>query len=156
LVQVRPLQQATVALHVWSRSAQVPTSVWQVPAVAPAGMLQPRPAQQSAATVQVSPVRWQYRTHCRESGSHAPEQQSPSAAHVWPDALQAVAAHFPAVQVPEQQSALLVQVPVDGMQAPPQRRTPWASGTHGARPQHCSRNWQTFPWAMQQAGSFPS
>ncbi len=43
-----------------------------------------------------------------------------------------------------------------------QRRTPWSSGTQGAKLQHWSRNWHTPPGAvavpagMQQAGSFAS
>jgi hypothetical protein len=41
-----------------------------------------------------------------------------------------------------------------------QWRTPLASGTHGAPPQHWSRNWQTLsgpvPGGMQHSGSFAS
>jgi hypothetical protein len=55
-------------------------------------------------------------------------------------------------------SVVPVQAAPTGLQveAAAQRSTPWASGTHGARLQHWSRNWQTFPCAMQQAGLLPS
>jgi hypothetical protein len=154
--QVSPSQQVTVPPQDWFRSAQAAGADWQVPAVAPGGMLQESPKQQSAETVHAWLCCWQYRTQVRLSGSQAPEQQSVSAAHVWPGFAQAGATHFPPVQVPEQQSALLVQAPSCAMQVPPQRRTPVASGTQGVPPQHWSRNWQTFPCAMQQAGLFAS
>jgi hypothetical protein len=159
VLQVSPSQQVTAPPQVWFRSAQAAGAAWQVPAVAPGWMLQERPKQQSADTVQAWFCCWQYRTQVLLSGSHEPEQQSvglSAGSQATPGALQAGATHFPPVQVPEQQSALLVQAPSWAMQVPPQRRTPVASGTQGVPPQHWSRNWQTFPCAMQQFGSFAS
>jgi hypothetical protein len=138
--QVSPSQQVTAPPQVWFRSAQAAGADWQVPAVAPAGTLQERPKQQSADTVQVWFCCWQYRTQVLLSGSHDPEQHWLSAVHAWPGFTQAGATHLPPVQVPEQQSALLVQAPSCAMQLPPQRRTPVASGTQGVPPQHWSRN----------------
>jgi hypothetical protein len=63
--------------------------------------------------------------------------------------------------VPAQQleSSAPWHAPVTGVQlGSVQRRTPEASGTHGAKLQHWSRNWHTPPGAvtvpagMQQAG----
>jgi hypothetical protein len=57
-----------------------------------------------------------------------------------------------------QQSALVVQPAPSGMQAfsgAAQRRIPEASGTHGARLQHWSWNWQTCPIPMQQFAFVP-
>jgi hypothetical protein len=119
-------------------------------------MAQERPAQQSAETVQASLCRWQTGWQAWLSASQKPEQHSPSVLQPAPTAPQAAGAHLPEVQVPLQQSALLVQVPVVGMHEPPQRSTPCASGTHGASPQHWSRNWQTSPCGMQQFASLPS
>lgn len=155
-VQVRPEQQVSPAPHAWPRSTQELWSVTQEPCVAPGGIAQERPEQQSADTVQASLCRWQTGWHAWLSASQKPEQHCESALQVEPTAPQAAAAHLPEVQVPLQQSALLVQVPVVGTHAPPQRSTPCASGTHGARPQHWSRNWQTSPCGMQQFGSLPS
>lgn len=154
--QVRPEQQPVAASQAWPRSAQELWSVTQLPEVAPGGIAQESPAQQSAATVQASACRWQTGWQAWVSGSQKPEQHSPSALQTVPTAPQAAGAHWPPLQVPLQQSALLVQAPVVGMQAPPQRSTPVASGTHGARPQHWSRNWHTSPCGMQQFGSLPS
>ncbi len=39
---------------------------------------------------------------------------------------------------------------------PPQRRTPAASGMHGSKLQHWSRNWQIWPGWMQHCGFVPS
>jgi hypothetical protein len=158
-LQVSPLQQATPVPQDWFRSAQAAGADWQVPAVAPGGTLHERPKQQSAETVQVWFCCWQYRTQVLLSGSQEPEQQSvglSAGLQARPGALQAGAAHFPAVQVPEQQSAFPVQAPSCATQVPPQRSTPAWSGTQGVPPQHWSRNWQTFPCAMQQAGLFAS
>jgi len=158
------LQQGTAAEQLWPDAAHVCTGFWQVPLVAPAGIEQVVPAQQSASTVQAPPLPM-----------HG-------------------AAHVPALQIPEQQSVLVAQVaplmwqvddcwqlkPLvlfestvhwprqqDGSSAPvhaaptavqlagaAQRRTPAASGTQGARLQHWSRNWQTLPGWMQHCGLF--
>ena len=70
-------------------------AAWQVPCVAPSGMLQAEPAQQSASPVQVPPVAWQ------EVDVPEPSVQS---------------AHLPLVQVPLQQSVPAVQVPPVSLQ----------------------------------------
>jgi hypothetical protein len=59
--------------------------------------------------------------------------------------------------VPAQQvvSVAPVQAVPWGLQ-PEQRSWPSAPGTHGARLQHWSRNWQMSPGWMQQFGSVPS
>jgi hypothetical protein len=51
LRQSRPEQQAAVAEHAWPIPGQL--VCWQVPLVLPAGMLQPRPAQQSEVATQL-------------------------------------------------------------------------------------------------------
>jgi hypothetical protein len=72
---------------------------------------------------------------------------------------------FAAQTVPGQQlpsSAPAHAPPCAVQEAVVQRRTPWSSGTQGAKLQHWSRNWQTPPGAvavpegMQQAGLFAS
>jgi hypothetical protein len=60
----------------------------------------------------------------------------------------------PAQQLP---SSTPAQAPFSAVQAGTvQRSTPAASGTHGAPLQHWSRNWQTSPAGMQQAGLLAS
>ncbi len=49
--QTKPEQQGPVAEHAWPLPGQLPC--WQVPVVLPAGILQPKPAQQSEVAVQL-------------------------------------------------------------------------------------------------------
>ena len=57
--QVSPSQQVTDPPQAWFRSEQLLAADWQVPAVAPGGMLQESPKQQSAETVQLWFCCWQ-------------------------------------------------------------------------------------------------
>jgi hypothetical protein len=154
-----PPQQGFEASHAWPESLHALWSGWQEPAVAPAGIWQANPAQQSAETVHAADCPWQARTHWRVSRSHCSEQHSAASAQVSPVPLQTggTEQRWSAPHVPEQQSPSMVQVaPGETHATPPQRSTPSPSGTHGARLQHCSRNWQTSPSGLQQAGSAPS
>jgi hypothetical protein len=164
-VQVSPaVQQGTEAEQAWLVAAQTLDDVPQVPLVAPGGMLQPRPAQQSPFTVQAPPEPTQKDWHTPPV--QVPEQQSLAVVQVRPLALQ-VAGAWQVKLVPlkvqesgEQQdgSSAPVQAAPVGLQldCAAQRSTPSVLGTHGAKLQHWSRNWQTaFGW-MQQAGLEPS
>ena len=157
-VQERPPQHGELALHAWPASPQRLTSGWQVPEVVPLGTWQAKPAQQSAETVHEADCAWHSRTHWRVSRSQSCEQHSAPSAQTAPVPLHVGAAHlWSAPQVPEQQSSAAVQAPpVETHATPPQRRMPASSGTHGEPSQHCSRNWQTVPVALQQSGLLAS
>jgi hypothetical protein len=135
----------------------------QVPLVAPDGMAQPSPLQQSAPVVQAPPDPRHGSVHL--PASHVLEQQSPLAVHAAPFAehwtggsfdehFQPVSMRY--VQGPLQQVVSLAPshvVPVSlHAAAAVQRSTPAPSGTQGSPPQHWSLNWQMLPVAMQQAG----
>jgi hypothetical protein len=51
--QRRPVQHTVAEVQVWPAAAQV--EAWQVPVVAPPGMAQVKPVQQSAEPVHVAP-----------------------------------------------------------------------------------------------------
>jgi hypothetical protein len=197
-----PLQHGIASLHA-SLSSAHELCVPQVPLVAPSGMLQTAPAQQSLSTVHVSPPAAHCATQVPLATSQLPEQHCPSAAQVEPFGTQSTHRWLGAVprqsllqqsESPEQASPVSVQAVVSRPQrnSPPpafwqeagaqharssapsqipptgvhvgasavQRSTPSAPGTHGAPPQHWSRNWHTLalpvPGGMQQLGSFAS
>ncbi len=85
------LQQETRVEQLWLVSAHTTNDEVHVPLVAPAGMEQDVPAQQSVPTVQLAPAAWQ-----DEPVPPVPAVQSPQ---------------LPLVQVPLQQSVLIEQVP---------------------------------------------
>jgi hypothetical protein len=87
---VPSLQQRLVGEQVWPAAGHVAPG-WQVPEVAPAGMLQDRPEQQSPLTVQAP--------FC---GTHS-----------------CGASQVPALQIPEQQSALVEQLVPLELHPPP-------------------------------------
>jgi len=164
------LQQLTVSEQDWPVAAQM-LPVEQVPLVAPAGMSQIRPAQQSPLVVQLLP-------EVTQGGRQVPPSQLPAQQSAWTVQappiwlLQPVAGRHLKVWLAasswqasgsqQDGSSAPAHAPLRGVQAESaaQWRTPLASGTQGASPQHCSRNWQTepgpLPWGMQQAGSAPS
>jgi hypothetical protein len=133
-----------------------------VPLVEPGGMLQARPVQQSLLAVQEpsAPVH---------GGAQVPpwqllEQQSLATVHPWPFGAQDTGTLQLKVPAPKVQTVPAQQLPSsDPAQGAfsavhadtVQRSTPAPSGTHGAELQHWSRNWQTSPAGMQQAG-FPA
>ncbi len=164
------LQQLTVPEHDSPVAAQT-LPVPQVPLVAPAGTSQARPAQQSPLVVQVLPDPTQGGRQVPPS--QLPAQQSACTVHDWPTCrVQPVAgvhlkawlsgSSWQASGSQQEGSSTPPQAPLRGVQAEisAHRSTPSAPGTHGASPQHCSRNWQTepgpVPWGMQQAGLVPS
>jgi hypothetical protein len=134
----RVLQQGTDDEH----GALVPAqdaAAWQVPLVAPGGMSQELPLQQSALTVQLPPAPTQGGLHC--PSRHDPEQQSVPVAQTAPMPLHAWGAaqvNWPAwkVQDPVQQlpSSAPPQLAPTGLQVETaaQRRTPSSPGTQGA------------------------
>jgi hypothetical protein len=91
-----------------------------------------------------------------------PEQQSSAEAQAPPEGWQAAGgSHFQAparswheAGAQHDGSSAPAQAPPLGVQAEEvaQRSTPSAPGTHGTPSQHWSRNWQTLPGWMQQAG----
>ncbi len=108
----KPLVQASVALQhgvlveqLWLVSAHTAVDALQVPLVAPAGMEQEVPTQQSASTVQLASTAW---------------QELPPVVPVPP--VPAQSAHVPLVaplgmvQVPLQQSVPAAQVPPVSLQ----------------------------------------
>jgi hypothetical protein len=102
------LQHGMVPLHDWLVSAQVgPVLPAQVPLVAPAGMSQVRPEQQSAFTVQAPVSGWQAGRQMLPS--QIVEQHSPPAVQAFPFGRQEV--HFPPRQSPTQHCPLVEQVP---------------------------------------------
>jgi hypothetical protein len=179
-----------------------PVPLEQVPLVAPGGMSQVSPEQQSDDTVQLPVSATQLFWHRWDAGSQTPEQHcafplqpeptgAQSAPHVWlvgsqppkqhgccasqaaPCCPQVPVAtehaqptsftsrHVVPVQHGSGDGALVApagaQIEPAGRQAfAAQRRIPLASGTHGANPQHWSRNWQMASCAMQHCGSFAS
>lgn len=156
------VQQGTVPEQLWPVPAQT-APVEQVPLVAPGGMSQASPAQQSPSTVQV-PVEGT-QGGLQTLPTQAPEQQSSAEAQAPPDGLQVAGAWQVKAGLPEglswheagaQQdgSSAPAQAAPDGEQAEvvAQRSTPAASGTQGTPSQHWSRNWQTAPGWMQQSG----
>ena len=100
------LQHGVPVEQVWFVSAHTMVAEVHVPLVAPAGMEQEVPAQQSASTVQVAPAAWQ------ELPPVVPPVpvQSPHLPLVAPLAM---------VQVELQQSVLPVQVPPVSLQVVP-------------------------------------
>ena len=162
------LQQSAFTEQLAPVAAQALAEV-QVPLVAPGGIVQARPVQQSPFVVQ-APVAFTQgaaQTPPRqllEQQSLATEQDCPLLLHdvgvLQLKALTPSKVHT----VPAQQLASSVpwQAPFSGVQdGTVQRSTPCASGTHGAKLQHWSRNWQTppavaVPAGMQQAGLFAS
>jgi hypothetical protein len=158
------LQQSPSATQLPPLGAQLLTD-WQVPLVSPGWIEQESPVQQSPSAVQVPlvgthggaqtpPAQW------LEQQSLATEQPAPFRPHATgtsqvkppaPDS-QTVPAQQEPSSAPSQAACSAVQV------ESVQRRTPSAPGTHGAKLQHWSRNWQTLsgpgpgPGGMQQAG----
>lgn len=174
--QERPEQhEVPPRAQVWPAETQVFTA--QVPVAAPGGNEQLAPEQQSAAMVQVAPRGWQTTGVVHTEPEQICEQQSAEKAQLVPVARHRVPAstappssvaapasltagdggrHAPATQaVPAQQLELELHAAprgeqVGGVQAKP----PSAAGRQGLPSQHCSRNWQLWPVAMQQ-GALP-
>lgn len=93
LVQVSvALQHGTPVEQLWLVAAHTATAAWQVPCVAPSGIPQAEPAQQSTSPVQVPPGAWQE--------VDVPEPPGP-----------VQSAHLPLVQRPLQQAVPAVQAP---------------------------------------------
>jgi hypothetical protein len=171
-LQSSPGQQGWAGEHCWPADGQV--DPWaHVPFVAPAGMEQERPEQQSAAAVQAPPEGWQAAGAWQVPAMHSVEQQSVPAVQALPFCLQVVPGVPPPPGVPAGvrqtvgPSTALSQAPSQqafgaaGSQAAPSgvhdgavhRSVPAASGTHGFPPQHWSLNWQTSPAAMQHGAA---
>ncbi len=89
------LQHGTPVEQLWLVAAHTAAAAWQVPCVAPSGIPQAEPAQQSASPVQVPPGAWQ------DVDDPEPPVQS---------------AHLPLVQVPLQQSVPAAQLPPVSLQ----------------------------------------
>ena len=92
------LQHGTPVEQLRLVAAHAAAAAWQVPCVAPSGMLQDEPAQQSPSTVQLAPDAW---------------QEPPPVVPV-PPVPPVQSPHLPPVQVPLQQSVAwfaCVQVP---------------------------------------------
>jgi hypothetical protein len=139
---VGALQQSAFATQLPPVWAQVLADV-QVPAVAFGGIAQVRPAQQSPPFVQA----WSTFEHgaAQKPPTQLEEQQSLATVQARPlflqevDALQVNAPVENAQTVPAQQllSSAPAQAPFSGVQVGcVQRRTPCASGMHGAKLQH--------------------
>ena len=156
------LQQSAPVTQLPPDGAQVLTG-WQLPLVAPGRMEQERPAQQSPSAVQDPLTLAQGGWHT--SPEQLLEQHSLATVQPRPLAVQEagtsqVKSAPPKVQaVPAQQlaSSAPAQAPCSAVQVGSvQRSTPSAPGTHGAKLQHWSRNWQTLaapvPGGMQQPG----
>jgi hypothetical protein len=158
-------QQGVVAEQAEAVAAHegVVVAALQAPLVAPCGMSQPRPVQQSPVVVQVPFTPRHAVPHL--PASQVPVQHSPLNVHAAPSVLHVPGvppawhrhpSSTPYVQAPSQQLVSLApphSSPV-GVQADAeeQRSTPLESGTHGAPPQHWSLNWQIWSVAMQQSG----
>ena len=97
------LQHRVLVEQVWFVSAHTKVGGVHVPLVAPAGMEQEVPAQQSASTVQVAPAAWQELPPVVPPGP----VQSPHLPLVAPLAM---------LQVPLQQSVPAAQVPPVSLQ----------------------------------------
>jgi hypothetical protein len=181
------VQQVTPAEQLWLVLAQA-AAPWQVPLVAPAGMSQERPAQQSPLKVQPAPDAEQVDVGVgvlvaspHLSFTQLPLQQSVAAValvQLPPVSLQVEdevgsrQAKKPPISPyglqarPEQQlvSVVPLQEAPNGEHVevppppgpPPHRSTPTASGMHGWKLQHWSRNWQIWPGSMQHRGFVPS
>ncbi len=156
------LQQSAPVTQLPPDGAQVETA-WQVPLVAPGGMEQERPVQQSPSAVQEALV--EPHGGAQTSPAQLFEQQSLATPQSWSLALQvAGTSQLKALPsklqtVPEQQlaSSAPAHAPWSAVQVGRvQRSTPSAPGTQGAKLQHWSRNWQTLaapvPGGMQQPG----
>ena len=91
------LQHGTPVEQLWLVAAHTATGAWQVPCVAPSGIPQAEPAQQSPSAVQVPPEAWQE--------VDVPEPPGP-----------VQSAHLPLVQVPLQQSVPAAQLPPVNLQ----------------------------------------
>jgi hypothetical protein len=144
-------QQSALAWQLSPVEAQV-APVPQVPEVAPAGMSQARPAQQSPFTVQ-APLE-EMQGGAQDPPTQLPEQQSMAVVQAVPFTLQVAGwvqvqlSWAPRTQVSGAQqegSSAPAQLPPVGVQeeTEAQRSTPAASGTQGEPLQHWSRNWQT-------------
>lgn len=160
------LQQPMVTEQLWPVEAQAPPAP-QVPLVAPGGMSQARPAQQSPSRVQALLEGTQGARQV--PASQMPEQQSDTTPQAPPLAWQVAvggrhlkawdaASSWQEVGAQQEGSSAPVQAAPLGVQAVAvaQRSTPSTPGTHGAPLQHWSRNWQVSPGWMQQRGSAPS
>lgn len=160
------LQQSAPVTQLPPVGAQVVTA-WHVPLVLPGGTEQERPVQQSPSAVQAPLLA----THggAQTSPTQLLEQHSLARAQSWPFALQVAgtsqvkAPPLNVQTVPAQQ--LASSAPEHGAWSAAQvgrvhRSTPSAPGTHGAKLQHWSRNWQTLaapvPGGMQQPGMVAS
>jgi hypothetical protein len=176
-LQTVPEQQSASAVHAapagWHAAEQVPV-------VAPVGMVQ-MPEQHWPPAEQARPFETQ-ETHLGPvpTSRHSSLQHAASPAQGRPAAVQlevcVLHLHAPlpgadSTQVlgaQQERSSGPAQAPSFGVHVGPvgrvQWRTPLASGTQGAPPQHWSLNWQTFAVVtfagstagMQQAGSFAS
>jgi hypothetical protein len=105
------LQHGTVAEQVWPVSAQVGPDVLHRPLVAPGGISQESPAQQSPSMVQAPSLS----THrfAQAPPAHLPVQHSASAAQVLPSGSHcgSCSAQLPSMHMPEQHSDGCVQSP---------------------------------------------
>jgi hypothetical protein len=160
------LQQSAPVTQLPPDGAHVVTA-WQVPLVAPGAMAQERPAQQSPSTVQ-EPLA-EAHGGAQTSPRQLLEQHSLATAQPRPLALQeagtsqlkALPLNVQVVPAQQLESSAPAQPPWSAVQVGRvQRRTPSAPGTHGAKLQHWSRNWQTLsapvPGGMQQPGVLAS
>lgn len=92
------LQQSDVRVHAWPVAAHVgPVLPWHVPLVAPGGISQVNPEQQSAVTVQLPPSPWH---GARQTSSQIVEQHSAPEVHVVPFGRHE--AQVPPMQLPTQ------------------------------------------------------
>ena len=135
--------------------------------MSPGGIEQESPAQQSPSAVQAPlvethggaqtpPAQW------LEQQSLATEQPAPfSAQEMGTSQVKPPAPDSQTVPAQQLGSSAPVHAACSAVQVESvQRRTPSAPGTHGAKLQHWSRNWQTLsgpgPGGMQQAGLLAS
>ena len=79
----RPEQQPIEGEQAWPRPEQV-EPVWQVPEVAPPGMAQDRPMQQSPLVVQMPPCGWQLAGGTQTLPLQIAEQQEAGSVHAVP------------------------------------------------------------------------
>ncbi len=100
-VSVGALQQSAVSVHAWPVLAHVgPVLPWHVPLVAPGGISQVSPEQQSAVTVQLPLAAWH---GARQTSLQIVEQQSAPEVHEVPFGRHDV--HVPFRQSPTQHAA---------------------------------------------------
>jgi hypothetical protein len=124
--QPKPVQQPTAGEHAWPSVEQL-VGLWpQVPEVAPPGMLQVSPAQQSPPTVQAAPWGWQV-------------------AGAW---------QVPPLQIPEQHAEAAVQEVPLGRHEPPSALPPSAR-VPPSEPEP-PRTWQAKPSSPAPRHSLPA